>query len=199
MPKSRILIVEDEFIIAKDIQISLENLDYDVCALVSTGEEAVEKTEKERPDLVLMDIVLRGEMDGIEAAHQIRTRFDIPVVYLTAYADDKTVERAKVTEPFGYLIKPFKDRELHAIIEMALYKHKTEKEREELINELQAALARVKTLSGLLPICASCKKIRDDAGYWQQVEVYIRDHADVEFSHGLCPECAKKLYPDFFE
>jgi CheY-like chemotaxis protein len=199
MPKSRILIVEDEFIIAKDIQISLENLDYDVCALVSTGEEAVEKAEKEKPDLVLMDIVLRGEMDGIEAAHQIRAHFDIPVVYLTAYADDKTVERAKVTEPFGYLIKPFKDRELHAIIELALYKHKTEKEREELINELQAALAKVKTLSGLLPICASCKKIRDDAGYWQQVEVYIRDHADVEFSHGLCPDCAKRLYPDFFE
>jgi hypothetical protein len=75
---------------------------------------------------------------------------------------------------------------------------RAEAEREQLIMELQAALANIKTLRGLLPICASCKQIRDDRGYWTEVEVYIRDHAEVEFSHGLCPDCAKKLYPDYF-
>ena len=79
---------------------------------------------------------------------------------------------------------------------MALYKHKMEKEREKLIKELQDALAKVKKLSGFLPICSSCKKIRDDEGYWNQIESYIRDHSEAEFSHSICPECVKKLYPD---
>lgn len=123
MPAARILLVEDEGIIAEDIQMSLQDFGYDVCAIVATGEDAVLKTNELRPDLVLMDVVLQGHMDGIEAANQINTRLKIPIIYLTAYADDKMLERAKITEPFGYLIKPFRDRELHSTIEMALFKH----------------------------------------------------------------------------
>ena len=123
MPKARILIVEDEGIIAQDIRASLQELGYEVCATVATGEEAVRKAEAERPDLALVDVVLQGGMDGIEAAHFIHSRFRVPIVYLTAYADDKMLERAKMTEPFGYLIKPFRDRELHSTIEMALFRH----------------------------------------------------------------------------
>ena len=124
MANTQILVVEDEGIVGKDIQKTLQNFGYDVPCVVSSGEAAIQKAEENRPDLVLMDIVLKGKIDGIEAAEQIRSRFDIPVVYLTAYTDDKTLERAKVTEPFGYVVKPFEDRELKTAIEMALYKAK---------------------------------------------------------------------------
>ena len=124
METSSILIVEDEFVIAKDIQISLENMGYLVCAIVSSGEEAITKAKKEKPDLVLMDIILKGEIDGIEAGRQIWSLFKIPIVYLTAYADENTLEKAKITEPYGYILKPFKNRELNIAIEIALYKNK---------------------------------------------------------------------------
>jgi len=199
MTKAKILIVEDDRIVAKDIENTLKNLGFSVSSIVSSGEEAINKVKKKSPDLVLMDIVLKGEMDGIEAAKQIKERFHIPVVYLTAYADKKLLERVKITEPFGYIVKPFEERELHTTIEIALYKHKAGEERKELITELKEALSKVKTLSGLLPICANCKKIRDDKGYWNQIEVYIRDHSEADFSHSICPECAKKLYPEFYK
>ena len=123
MTKGRILIVEDESIVALDIQDRLESLGYEVPATVASGEMAVELAGVLDPDLVLMDIHLQGQMDGIEAAEQIRQRFGMPVVYVTANADHPTVQRAKLTEPFGYIIKPFDERELHTTIEMALYKH----------------------------------------------------------------------------
>lgn len=126
MPEIKILIVEDEAIVAEDIRNSLQSLGYTTFAVVSSGEEAIAKIEEDRPDLVLMDIVLKGDIDGIEAASQIHSRFNIPVVYLTAFTDKKTIERAKLTEPFGYIVKPFENRELHTTVEMALYKHKME-------------------------------------------------------------------------
>src|ERR1700758_4812661 len=107
MANVKILVVEDESVIARYIESRLRSLGYGVCAVVPSGEEAVQKAGEMHPDLVLMDIVLRGNMNGIEAAGQIRSRFNIPVIYLTAYADDDTLQRAKVTEPFGYLLKPF--------------------------------------------------------------------------------------------
>jgi len=124
MKKKHILIVEDERIVSADIKISLQKLGFDISGTAVSGEEAIKKAEKLMPDLVLMDIILRDKMDGIEAATLISSRFDIPVVYLTAHADDKTLERAKITEPFGYLLKPFDDKDLHTTVEMALYKHK---------------------------------------------------------------------------
>lgn len=124
MANTRLLVVEDESIVAMDIKHRAEGLGYDVLGIAASGEEAIKKTEENQPDLVLMDIVLKGKMDGIQAAQEIRERFDIPVVYLTAYSDEKTVGRAKLTGPFGYIIKPFEDRELHSAIEVALYKHK---------------------------------------------------------------------------
>ncbi len=124
MKKKQILIVEDEWIVAQDIKMSLQKLGYTVSGVVSSGEEAISKVEENNVDLVLMDITLRGEMNGIEAAAIIRSRFDIPFVYLTAHADDKTLERAKITEPFGYIFKPYEDRDIHLTIEKALCKLK---------------------------------------------------------------------------
>ncbi len=125
--QTKILVVEDESIVAKNIQIRLKRLGYAVPAIVSTGKEAIKKAKELYPDLVLMDIVLKGDMDGIEAARQIYSRFNIPVVYLTAYSDESTFQRAKVTEPFGYVLKPFEVRTLRSVIEIALHKDKAEK------------------------------------------------------------------------
>lgn len=125
MSEPRILVVEDEQIVALDIKNRLERLGYSVPAVAAGGKESIRKTSETHPDLVLMDIRLKGELDGIQAAEEIHSRFDIPVVYLTAYADDETLGRAKSGEPFGYLLKPFEERELHAAIQMALHKHKT--------------------------------------------------------------------------
>lgn len=127
MTQAQILVVEDERIVAEDIRRSLQNMGYTVSAIVSSGEEALSKAERLRPDLVLMDIVLEGKMNGIATANQIRTRFNIPVIYLTAYSGERLVEQAKVTEPFGYVIKPFENRDLRSSIEVALYKAKAEK------------------------------------------------------------------------
>jgi PAS domain S-box-containing protein len=123
MPDTKLLVVEDESIVAMDIKHRAEGLGYSVMSIASSGEEAIEKTKKYKPDLVLMDIVLKGKMDGVEAAQVIREECDIPIVYLTAYSDEKTLGRAKLTGPFGYIIKPFEDRELHSAVEVALYKH----------------------------------------------------------------------------
>ena len=127
MANARILIVEDESIVAKDIQNSLTSLGYTVVGVVAFGEDAVERVGVLKPDLILMDVMLKGAMDGIEATEHIRREHSVPVVYLTAYTDDDTLRRAKVTEAFGYLLKPFEDRELRTTIEMALYKHTMER------------------------------------------------------------------------
>jgi CheY-like chemotaxis protein len=131
MKGNKIMIVEDESIIAEDIRMSLVNNGYVVPSVVSMGETAIEKIKEDKPDLILMDIMLAGKMDGIETAGMIQSKFNIPVIYLTAYCDDKILERAKITGPFGYLIKPFKGRELYIAIEMSLYKHRLEMELKE--------------------------------------------------------------------
>lgn len=143
MENARIMVVEDEAIIAKDIQNLLNGLGYSVPAVVSSGEEAIKKAEETHPDLVLMDIVLKGHMDGIQAAEQIGLRFDTPVVFLTAYADETTLQRAKTTEPFGYILKPFQERELHTTIEIALYKSQMDKKLKESQEWLATALKSI--------------------------------------------------------
>jgi two-component system, response regulator PdtaR len=135
MAAAKILVVEDERITGEDIKMGLESAGYTVPAIVSSGEEAIQEVEKFLPDLVLMDIRLRGEMDGIEAAEHIRSRFKIPVIYLTAFSDEITMKRAKETQPsgfiikkpFGFLHKPFDDNELQTAIEITLKHHELEK------------------------------------------------------------------------
>ena len=321
MTNERILIAEDDGIIAARLRSFLIKLGYVVPAVVASGEEAVRQAAAFRPELVLMDIRLAGNLDGIEAGGQISADLGIPLIYLTAYMDDTLLQRAKRTEPYGYLVKPVQDRELRATIEVALYRHhmdqqlreseeryravvsqavegitlfeaetgclleansafqrmlgytaqeiptltiydvmrpdptsadldlsmvlknrqgvlgerrfvrkggslidvdvsaslitrearpviclvahditerkQAERQREGLVVKLKEALSQVKTLSGLLPICASCKRIRDDQGAWQPIEVYIRERSDAEFTHGLCPDCIRKLYPQY--
>jgi PAS domain S-box-containing protein len=140
----RILIVEDEGVVAKNLEKKLQGLGYNVVASVASGEEAVKKAGETAPDLVLMDIMLAGEMDGIEAAERIRFCYEIPVIYLTAYADRSILARAKVTEPYGYLVKPLSERDLQSTIEMALYKACMER-------QLKDSEKRFRELAELLP------------------------------------------------
>jgi PAS domain S-box-containing protein len=123
MQRPNILVVEDERILAEDLRDMLESLDYRVVGIVESGEKAIKDAFKLKPDLITMDIMLRGRKDGIVAAHEIRQKMNVPVVFLTAYADESTLQRAKLAEPFGYILKPYKEQDIHTAIQVALYKH----------------------------------------------------------------------------
>ena len=147
--KAKILVVDDEVIIASDLESRLKALGYTVCAKATNGEQALDLVEQHQPDLVMMDIVLQGEMDGIDAAEVIRDKWVIPVVFLTAYADTDRLERAKLTYPFGYLIKPYRDKDLKVTVEMALYLAKVEGEKKRAEENLHYSLDFFrKTLNG---------------------------------------------------
>jgi two-component system cell cycle sensor histidine kinase/response regulator CckA len=142
--KTQILVVEDEGIVAKDIQSMLRRLGYHVPATVGTGELAIQTALQNKPDLILMDIQLRGPMDGVQAATAISAQQDVAIVYLTANSDQATLDRAKITDPFGFLIKPFEERAIQAGIETALYKHRTEqriREREQWLSTTLSSIA----------------------------------------------------------
>ncbi len=141
--KPRVLIVEDELIVAKNLQERLQRLGYEVADVASTGQEAISRAEENTPDIILMDIKLQGEMDGIETAGKINEKLGIPVIYLTAYADDSTLVRAKHTNPYGYLLKPIEGRELRSAIETTLMKHAFEKELQERERWLSTILSSV--------------------------------------------------------
>jgi len=136
MPKATILIVEDEPIVAEDISQQLACLGYEVCGITATGEEALVLARELRPAVILMDICLKGPIDGIDAAERIGWEVKVPIIYLTAHSDSVTLQRAKLTGPIGYILKPFEERDLEIQIEIALYKHKLESELRESHEEL---------------------------------------------------------------
>jgi len=157
MCQKKILIVEDESIIAEDISDSLISLGYRITGMVYSGEEAIEAAAKCRPDLVLMDVNLQGEIDGITAAAEIRSRFQIPVVYLTAYADENTLRRVNATKPFGYIVKPFEEKNLHTTIQLALHRHEYDSltnlpNRSLLREQLNQVLDKQKELPAMIPV-----------------------------------------------
>ncbi len=179
MNKSKIIVVEDEGLIAYHLKEVLEKNKYSVAATVATGEEAITEAYNKNPDIILMDINLAGEMNGIVAAQKIRDDFNIPVIFLTAYGDENVLEEAKQADPYGYILKPFNERELIVVIEIAVHKHKTEKNVQ---------------LKGIISVCAKCSKIRNDEGIWEEMIEYILKHSDARFSHSICPSCAEYLY-----
>jgi PleD family two-component response regulator len=180
---------------------------YEVRASIN-GNLALASSRIRPPDLILLDIMM-PEMSGYEVCRQLKadegTR-EIPVIFLSALSE--TLDRVKAFSTGGvdYITKPFQVEEVLARVETHLTIRNLQKELQEKNGQLQErntqlqeALDNIKTLSGFIPICARCKKIRDDEGYWEQVEVYIRDHTEAEFSHGICPDCAQELYPDLYE
>lgn len=187
----KLLIVEDEELVALDLAAILRDLGYDVVGHASTADAAIELAGSLRPALVLMDINLRGPNDGIHAATRIKREFDIPVVFVTAYDDDGTLVRARIVEPFGYILKPYQARELRVCIETALFHQVMQRERARLTLELEAALAENGVLQGLLSTCCVCHKIKDREHGWVSLERYVQLHSLLRFSHGYCPACAQ--------
>jgi two-component system, response regulator PdtaR len=190
----RALIAEDDVLVANVIENELGKIGVVVIAKAADGLQAVELACSLTPDVILMDVEM-PEMNGLEAARQIQARCAAPVVVLTVYGEKEVAEEAAAAGVGAFVIKPPRAHELERAILIARARFADLGALRRKNIELQEALARVKTLSGLLPICARCKRIRDDQGYWQQVEVYIRSRSDAEFSHGLCPDCKHTLYP----
>ncbi len=170
--------------------------------LVATdGQQAVALATAEQPDLILMDVMM-PVMDGLEACRRLkadpRTR-EIPVIFLTALTDTEALVKGFHAGGVDYVGKPFHPEELQARVATHVALKRSQDRERALVKELENALARVKQLSGLLPICAYCKKIRNDQGYWSQLETYISDHSEADFTHGICPDCARAFFKEAME
>lgn len=197
---SNIVVVDDNPDNLRLLAGLLSENDYKV-RLTSNGNHALVTIQKEAPDLILLDIMMPG-MDGFEVCRQLKDdeqTASIPIIFISAL--DETMDKVKAFSMGGvdYITKPFKAEEVLARIKTHLTLRFLQLQLEKKNAALQEAMDEIKILRGVLPICASCKKIRNDAGYWEQIEVYIRDHSEADFSHGICEECALKLYPEFFE
>ncbi len=199
MKDVKILIVEDEALIGAGLSDDIVDLGFAVPKLANSGEKALKIINNEKLDLILMDIKIKGEMDGIEVAEIIKKNDGPPVIFLTAYGNNEFISRAKITEPFGYLIKPVDCHELKSTIVISLYKAKIENERNILLEELKTTQKELEKARSYIPICANCKKIRDDKNYWKEVEAYVTEHFSATFSHSICPDCLIKLYPEIFD
>lgn len=182
MTWASILVVEDEQVVAQDLKGQLVALGYSVMAIAASGDEAVQVATATPPDLVLMDIHFREGIDGIEAAKLLRSRLDVPVVFITAYADAETLERAKESEPFGYIIKPFQKRELRVAVEIALYKHRTDRRLRERERWLSAILRCIG--EGVIATDASgavkfMNEVAETLTGWKSAEVVERPLVEV--------------------
>ncbi|MFM6154851.1 MAG: response regulator, partial [Sphaerospermopsis kisseleviana] len=174
MTNAKILIVEDELLIANNIARKLTKLGYEIVDMVSSGRDAIYIAGEKRPDLVLMDIVIKGEMDGIETAEKLYQRYGIPVIYLTAYADSETINRAKSTTPFGYILKPFKDEELQASIAIALQKRQAElEEKQEYIGKIQKAEEKLNQIQKYDPLTNLLNRYGLEVEFENQVQKFI--------------------------
>ena len=179
---TRIMIVEDEAIVAESLHDQLASLGYIVTGMARSGEDALVLMESGQPDLVLMDIMLEGEMDGVETAFRIKERRGIPVIFLTAYSDEDTLQRAKITEPFGYLIKPYKERELHTTIEISLYKHHMERKilnHERWLDTLLKSIGDGIITVGLDGTITSMSPVAEDLLGWREAEARGMDLQEI--------------------
>jgi len=191
-----VLIVDDQESMRELLQRQLEKIGHTIVGKASQGLQAIELTESLHPDIVLMDIEM-PEMDGLKATKIILEKYPRPVVLLTSHDDQEMVRQASEAGAGAYLLKPPSIEEIERTMIIAAARFADLMELRRLNSELKKALENVKLLSGLLPICAHCKSVRNDKGYWEAVEEYISEKTDVHFSHGLCPKCIEKFYPDF--
>ncbi len=221
-----ILIVDDEPLSVAMLSSLLED-EYHV-TMANSGREALEIISRQPPDLILLDILMpvMDGYEVFRIVKRNPALRNVPILFITALGEAECESEGLEMGAGDYIVKPFnpslvrlrvrnhlelkRQRDLLTARTEELQRLNSELAREveercsvqqsneQLISELRSAMAEVKTLSGLLPICASCKKVRDDQGYWSQIESYIRKHSDISFSHGLCTECAHKLYPEFY-
>ena len=197
-----ILVTEDEIIVRKDIERCLTNLGYNVVATADNGEDAIELALKHKPDLALMDIMIKGDMNGIAAAEEIKRNIDIPVVFLTAYADENTLNEAKMAEPHGYILKPFKDVDIQTAIEMALHKHSKEQELK-LESDFLRSLAEHKADADVIFVKNRSRLVRvkhEDLLFVEALKDYVVVHTRQESYtiHSTMKEVEQQLNPRQF-
>lgn len=208
----RVLVAEDDYLVGEEIRRALDAIGYEHAGLASTGKEAVELVSVLRPDVVLMDIQM-PELDGLEAARRIQRDHPTPVVVLTAHESQDLVDEAGKMGVAAYLTKPPRADDIERAVTIAMARHHDLVELRRLYaevemanlqvesqnRELEKALAEIKTLRGILPLCSFCKKIRNDEGFWERVDVYFSTRTEAEISHGICPDCMKTHYPEALE
>lgn len=203
MSKINVLVVEDESIVSKDLQHSLKKLGYNVVGAASNGEKAIELAGLKKPNIILMDIMLKGDMNGIEAAEKIKELYSVPIVFLTAYSDESTLSKAKITEPYGYILKPFKEIDLHTTIEMAVYKHGKEQEIVKERNLLYSLVENKEASGGYIFVKANSKLIKlnsSDIFFIEALKDYVVIHTEnVRYTiHSTMKDIDKKLTKDEF-
>ncbi|MCX5819363.1 MAG: response regulator transcription factor [Deltaproteobacteria bacterium] len=195
----RILIAEDDFTSRTVLTAVLKKQGHEVMAMVNGTEAWQALQQPDSPKLAILDWMM-PEIDGPEVIRRVRAlQTDRPpyIIMLTTKGDKADIIAGLEAGANDYLAKPFDPGELRARIEVGRRLVEMQDALAAKVEELRQAFDQIKTLRGIVPICANCKKIRDDQGYWNQVEVYVRDHTEAEFSHGICPECMKELYPEF--
>lgn len=197
----RVLIAEDDRFSRRLLEATLTQWGYEVLSTADGTEAWQELQQGDRPSLVILDLEMPG-LDGIEVCRRVRESSDsqLPyIIFLSAWEGKNDITEGLRSGADDYVTKPFDSDELRARIQVGARVVKLQEALANRLRELEEAMSRIKQLHGLLPICASCKKIKDDKGYWSQIELYIRDHSEAEFSHGICPSCLKELYPDIYE
>ncbi|MCX5836016.1 MAG: response regulator transcription factor [Deltaproteobacteria bacterium] len=195
----KILIAEDDLTSRTVLTAVLKKQGHEVEATMNGAEAWRAMQQPDAPRLAILDWMM-PELDGVEVCRRIRAlQTDQPpyIIMLTAKSEKENIVTGLEAGADDYLAKPFDAGELYARVEVGRRMLELQAAMADKVQELQNALNDVRTLRGIIPICASCKNIRDDRGYWNKVEAYIRDHSEAEFSHGICPECMKKLYPEF--
>ncbi len=195
-PSIKILVAEDDPLVAEIIANILRFIGYSNIMMARTGIAAVEMTVANRPDVILMDIEM-PELDGLEACRWIQERCPTPVVVLSAHESPDLIKRASAAGAGAYVMKPAGEAEVDRAIAIARARHSDLMRYRKLSEELEKALAEIKTLRGILPMCMYCKKIRSGEGFWYRVEEYLRSHTEAVVSHGLCEDCQKLHYPDY--
>jgi DNA-binding response OmpR family regulator len=195
---AKILVVDDDPDILAATAHVLRKAGHEV-VLAQSGAEALQLAVESLPDVILADVVMPA-MDGAEFCRRVKATPQLAATFVVLLSGERTASMAQAegleAGADGYIARPISNRELVARVEAMLRIKRAENERDRVIAELREALAKIKTLTGIIPICMHCRKIRDDAGYWQKVEVFFTSHTEAEFSHGLCAECLEEHYPD---
>lgn len=196
----KILVVEDSYLVSEMILRSLKELGFHNIIEAHDGKDGVLQCCIHNPDIILMDIEM-PKMNGIEATRIIQNEHPTPIIILTAFEQQSVIEEATAAGAMSYLVKPLNSYLIERVITTSIARHKDWLTMKNLSDELavknsklEKALAEIKTLRGIIPICAHCKKIRDDQGFWNDVTSYLTQHTNAELSHGICNDCAKELY-----
>lgn len=198
--KAVILIIDDSPTNLKILLKYLRSSGFEI-RMAENGEAGLAQVKLLKPDIILLDVMMPG-IDGFETCQRLKESEetkDIPVIFMTSLAEVSDKLKGFKVGAVDYITKPFRQEEVLARVNTHLT---ILRQRNQILlqkQELEKVLAEIKVLKGLLPICSHCKKIRDDKGSWEAIEVYIRNHSDAKFSHGICPSCAKELYPDFYK